>query len=77
MGQNELNIFSGHPQLSVNPQLFIISTAPVVEGLFAWDSNMEAVPLLAESWSIPDDFLTWTGLSISGKESSSTKATGK
>jgi peptide/nickel transport system substrate-binding protein len=60
MGQKELNIFSGHPKRSVNPQLFVISTAPVVEGLFAWNSNLEAVPLLAESWSISDDFLTWT-----------------
>ena len=60
MGQEEINIFSGHPALSVNPQLFVISTAPVVEGLMAWNSNLEAVPLLAESWSISDDFLTWT-----------------
>ena len=60
MGQEEINIFSGHPALSVNPQLFVISTAPVVEGLMAWNSNLEAAPLLAESWSISDDFLTWT-----------------
>ena len=33
MGQEEINIFSGHPAHSVNPQLFVISTAPVVEGL--------------------------------------------
>ena len=60
MGQEEINIFSGHPALSVNPQLFLISTAPVVEGLMAWNSNLEAEPLLAESWSISDDFVTWT-----------------
>ncbi len=60
MGQEEINVFSGHPKLSVNPQLFVISTAPVVEGLMAWDSNLIAVPLLLESWSISDDFLTWT-----------------
>ena len=60
MGQEEINIFSGHPALSVNPQLFVISTAPVVEGLMAWDSNLVAEPLLAESWNISDDFLTWT-----------------
>ena len=60
MGQEEINVFSGHPKLSVNPQLFVISTAPVVEGLMAWNSDLEAVPLLAESWSISDDFLTWT-----------------
>ncbi len=60
MGQEEINVFSGHPKLSVNPQLFVISTAPVVEGLMAWDSNLVAVPLLLKSWSISDDFLTWT-----------------
>ena len=60
MGQEEINVFSGHPALSVNPQLFVISTAPVVEGLMVWNSNLEAEPLLAESWSISDDFVTWT-----------------
>lgn len=25
-----------------------------------WNSNLEAEPLLAESWSISDDFVTWT-----------------
>ena len=60
MGQEEINVFSGHPALSVNPQLFVITTAPVVEGLMVWNSNLEAEPLLAESWSISDDFSTWT-----------------
>ena len=60
MGQEEINVFSGHPALSVNPQLFVISTAPVVEGLMVWNSDLEAEPLLAESWSISDDFATWT-----------------
>lgn len=60
MGQEEINIFSGHPALSVNPQLFVISTAPVVEGLMKWNSNLVAEPLLLESWSISDDFATWT-----------------
>ena len=60
MGQEEINIFSGHPKLSVNPQLFVISTAPVVEGLMAWNSDLEAVPLLLESWKISPDFSTWT-----------------
>ncbi len=60
MGQEEINIFSGHPAHSVNPQLFVISTAPVVEGLMQWNSNLEAEPLLTESWSISDDFATWT-----------------
>lgn len=60
MGQEEINIFSGHPAHSVNPQLFVISTAPVVEGLMQWNSNLEAEPLLTESWNISDDFATWT-----------------
>ena len=60
MGQEEINIFSGHPAHSVNPQLFVISTAPVVEGLMQWNSNLVAEPLLTESWSISDDFATWT-----------------
>ena len=60
MGQEEINIFSGHPAHSVNPQLFVISTAPVVEGLMKWNSNLEAEPLLLDSWSISDDFATWT-----------------
>ena len=60
MGQEEINIFSGHPAHSVNPQLFVISTAPVVEGLMQWNSNLEAEPLLLDSWTISDDFATWT-----------------
>ena len=60
MGQEEINIFSGHPAHSVNPQLFVISTAPVVEGLMQWNSNLVAEPLLTESWEISDDFATWT-----------------
>ena len=59
-GLKEIGNFSGHPKFSVNPQLFVISGAPVVEGLFSWNSDLETVPLLAESWSISDDFLTWT-----------------
>ena len=37
VGLKEAGNFSGHPKFSVNPQLFVISGAPVVEAL-CWPS---------------------------------------
>jgi peptide/nickel transport system substrate-binding protein len=39
--------------------MFVFSTA-IGEGLVSINQDLQAVPLLAESWSISDDFLTWT-----------------
>jgi peptide/nickel transport system substrate-binding protein len=60
VGQKETGIFDGHPRLAVNPGLFVSQTAPVGEGLMHPDVNAQIQPWLAESWSISDDFLTWT-----------------
>ena len=60
VGQKDMGPFNGHPTLSANPQIYLISTIPISEALFSFDSNIKPVPLLAESWSISDDFLTWT-----------------
>jgi peptide/nickel transport system substrate-binding protein len=44
----------------VNPAIFVIQTAPIPEGLLFADINRQIKGLLAESWSISPDFLTWT-----------------
>ena len=56
MGPNFL-----HPSTLGNPQIFVHSTAPIGEG-FVWQRGEERSfePMLMESWSISDDFLTWT-----------------
>jgi ABC-type transport system substrate-binding protein len=60
VGQKELGALMGHPTLSVNPALFVIHTAPIPEGLAYPNTNREIKPWLAESWSISQDFTTWT-----------------
>jgi ABC-type transport system substrate-binding protein len=59
MGHTELSRFTAHPSITGNPQLFVISTA-ITEGLVSFDENLEAQPMLAESWEISDDATTWT-----------------
>ena len=58
-GLKEMGPFFLHPSTLGNPQIFVHGTAPIGEGLLQ-ERNREASGLLAESWSISDDFLTWT-----------------
>lgn len=60
VGQKELGTFQGHPSLARNPALFVQQTAPVSEGLVTIDINKQVEGSLAKSWSISDDFQTWT-----------------
>ncbi len=60
VGQKELGTFQGHPSVAVNPALFVQQTAPISEGLVTININKEVEGWLAESWSISDDFKTWT-----------------
>ena len=60
VGLKELGNMEGHPSRAVNPGLFVSSTAPLGEPLLTIDINRQIQPWLAESWSISDDFITWT-----------------
>jgi len=46
--------------LAVNPALFVQQTAPVSEGLVTINIDKQVEGSLAESWSISEDFRTWT-----------------
>ena len=61
VGQKELGPYFGSPKLSGNPQIFLNNAAPVTEtlGMYDFDSN-KVVPMLAESWDISADGVTWT-----------------
>jgi peptide/nickel transport system substrate-binding protein len=51
----------GHPRLAGNPQIFLNSASGLTETLLIHNTTDEALePMLAEEWSISDDFLTWT-----------------
>ena len=60
VGLKEMGPFILHPSTLGNPQIFVQGTAPIGEGLLMQNMDREVVGLLAESWSISDDFLTWT-----------------
>ena len=60
VGLKELGPFGVHPSVITSPQLFTQSTAPIGEGLLMQDSDRDILGLLADSWSISPDFLTWT-----------------
>ena len=60
VGQKELGPFMGHPRLAVNPQIFVQGTAPVGESLLTVNSDLEPVGMLAKSWEVSEDALTWT-----------------
>jgi ABC-type transport system substrate-binding protein len=51
VGLSELGPFAGHPQISTNPEMFVFSTA-IGEGLVSINQDLQAVPMLAESWDI-------------------------
>ena len=59
-GLKETGPFFLHPSTLGNPQIFVHGTAPIGEGLLQEDINRNVLGLLAESWEISDDFLTWT-----------------
>ena len=59
-GLKEMGPFFLHPSTLGNPQIFVHGTAPIGEGLLQEDINRNVLGLLAESWEISDDFLTWT-----------------
>ena len=60
VGLKEMGPFFVHPEVMKNPQIFVQSTAPIGEGLLWQDLDRNAQPLLADSWEISEDFLTWT-----------------
>ena len=60
VGQKELGVFEGHPKLVKNPALFVSQTAPIGEALAHANLERKMVPWLTESWSISEDFMTWT-----------------
>ncbi|MFB3097630.1 MAG: ABC transporter substrate-binding protein [Dehalococcoidia bacterium] len=60
VGQKELSVFIGSPRLAGNPQIFVQGTAPIGESLLTVDKNLTAVGMLAESWEVSADALTWT-----------------
>ncbi|MDA1128849.1 MAG: ABC transporter substrate-binding protein [Chloroflexi bacterium] len=59
MGQKETGIFEAHPSKSSSPRIQFTSTT-VGEGLITTGTDFSATPMLAKSWSVSDDFLTWT-----------------
>ena len=60
VGQKELGPFMGHPALTGNPQIFVLQTAPIGESLLTVSSDLETIPMLAQSWEISEDGSTWT-----------------
>jgi len=60
VGLKEMGPFFIHPAVMTNPQIFVQGTAPIGEGLLLQDINRTIKGQLAESWSISDDFKTWT-----------------
>ena len=59
-GLKEMGPFFLHPSNLGNPQIFVHGTAPIGEGLIQKDIHREVSGLLASSWEISEDFLTWT-----------------
>ena len=75
VGLVEMGPFVLHPSTLGNPQIFVQGTAPIGKALLQQDINREFKGLLAESWSISEDFFTWTFKLHKGF--SSTRATGR
>jgi ABC-type transport system substrate-binding protein len=60
VGQKELGVYTIHPRLAPNPQIFVQGTAPIGESLLTVNSDLEVVGMLAKSWEVSEDSLTWT-----------------
>jgi ABC-type transport system substrate-binding protein len=58
-GVQETGIFQGHPSEASSPRVQFMSSS-IGEGLVAIGEDIGANPMIAESWEISDDFLTWT-----------------
>ena len=54
-----LGPFTRHPMLASGTATDVLSTA-VAEALWQYDIDRRAIPMLVKSWSISDDFTTWT-----------------
>jgi peptide/nickel transport system substrate-binding protein len=59
VGHPDIGPFTFHPTTVGNPQIYVVSTT-LGEGLVHFDKDKVVQPMLAESWSISPDFLTWT-----------------
>jgi ABC-type transport system substrate-binding protein len=59
VGHPDIGPFTYHPTTVGNPQIYVVSTT-LGEGLVHFDKDKEVKPMLAESWSISEDFTTWT-----------------
>ena len=59
IGQRETGIFQGHPSESSSPRIQFMSSS-IGEGLVTIRADLLPNPMVAESWEISDDFLTWT-----------------
>jgi len=60
VGQKEIGRFIAHPSQQQNPQIFVVGTPPITEGLLHFTADREVVGKLAESWEISEDATTWT-----------------
>jgi peptide/nickel transport system substrate-binding protein len=60
VGQKEIAPFMGHPKLAGNPQVFVNSAVGVTESMAMNDPDGILAPMLATSWSVSEDFITWT-----------------
>ena len=58
-GVKETGIFEGHPRFISSPRVQY-SAVTFGESMVAIQPDLSPGPMLAESWSISDDFLTWT-----------------
>ncbi|MDP6228436.1 MAG: ABC transporter substrate-binding protein, partial [Dehalococcoidia bacterium] len=59
MGLPETGVFEAHPRLTPPPRISVTNLG-VAEGIFTIREDLSAGGLLAESWSVSSDFLTWT-----------------
>ena len=59
IGQRETGIFQGHPSQASSPRIQFLSSS-IGEGLVTIREDLLPNPMVAESWDISDDFLTWT-----------------
>ena len=58
-GVTETGIFQGHPSEASSPRVQYMSSS-IGEGLVTIGEDIQANPMIAASWDISDDFLTWT-----------------
>ena len=65
-GLKETEGFLLHPRTLGNPQIYVMSTAPITESLFTVNSDLGVVPMLAREWEVSEDSLTWTFYLVEG-----------